>query len=484
MRNGTRTIMLGIAVVLLAACAVGPNYHTPTTTWKADFNAIDSGDYGDAQPVAKFWTIFGDQTLAALIERALLDNQDLHIAIARLNEARALRREAFLDYVPTVTTEASHIQALQSKDQFLELPEEQRKTSLSSAGFDAFWELDLFGRVRRENESARANEEALEADLSDARNSVAAEVARAYFELRGSQMRLAVAKRNVQNQEETLAYTQATLDAGRSTDFDTERAKTLLDATRAIVPSLEATIAVDEHRIAVLTGNAPSALRALLDSEAALPELPHLVQIGAPETLLRRRPDVRAAERRLEAATANIGVAVAQYFPVVTFSGEVGFSVHSLANVGKSGSEFYGFGPSISWAAFDLGRVRARVKQSRAQSDAAVAAYEKTVLTALEETENALVLYARGRENMALLDSSRQASEHAAQLARLRYEEGATDFLDELDAERSQLTTEDQFAQAQTQVATSLVALYKALDGGWQPGQLASGATLSQRHGL
>lgn len=464
-----RRVLAGAAATLLSACAVGPDYHATQALPKANFAVDDGHGYGQEEPVAEFWTVFGDAVLSDLIDRALRQNKDLHIAVARLNEARALRREAFYDFVPTVTADAAHLESLQSRDQLLNLPRDQRKTSLSSAGFDAFWELDLFGRVRRENESAEAQEQALRADLGDAQNSVAAELARAYFELRGSQQRLAVAKRNADNQSQTLAYTQARLDAGRSTEFDTERAKAQLDATRAIVPSLQAAIAVDEHRIAVLTGQPPSALQAVLEPAAELPELPHLVEIGAPETLLRRRPDVRAAERRLAAASANIGVATAALFPVVTFSGEVGFSVEGLSSVGKSGSEYYRFGPSISWAAFNLGRVRARVNRTRAQADGAAAFYEKTVLNALEETENALVAYSRGRENMALLDSSRQASEHAAQLARLRYEEGASDFLDELDAERSQLIAEDQFAQAQTQVATSLVALYKALDGGWLP---------------
>jgi multidrug efflux system outer membrane protein len=467
-KNTKRWLAVSGLIASLAACAVGPNYRSPPQK-QADFSAAPTDTYVQESPVTQFWSVFGDATLSDLIVRALRENKDLHIAIANLNEARALRREALFDYAPTVTANAAQTATLQSSGQFLGLPLAERKTNLTSAGFDAFWELDFFGRVRRENEAAKADEEALEADLGDAQNSVAAEVARAYFELRGSQQRLAVAIRNSDNQAQTLAYTQARLDAGRVTEFDTERARAQLDATRAIVPSLQAAIATSEHRIAVLTGQEPTALHALLDPAAELPALPHLVAIGSPSDLLRRRPDVRAAERRLAAATANIGVATAGLFPSVTFSGEVGFAVHSVSSVGKSGSEYYQFGPSLTWAAFDLGRVYARVKQTRAQTDAAAAAYEKAVLTALEETQNALVAYTRGRERMAYLDSSRQASENAAQLARLRYQEGASDFLDELDAERNQLTAEDQFTDAQTSVATSLVDLYKALDGGWLP---------------
>jgi outer membrane protein, multidrug efflux system len=456
-----------VAAAVCAGCAVGPNYRAATPLPTPDYSGAERDTFAQDKPIPAFWTIFDDAALTDLVSEALRNNQDLHLAEAHLNEARALRSEAFYDFVPTVTANASYTEALQSADQFLDLPRAERKTALSSAGLDAFWELDFFGRVRRENESARAQEQALQADVHDAERSVAAEVARAYFEMRGAQQRLAVATRNADNQAQTLAYTEARVDAGRSTEFDTERAKAQLDATRAIIPTLRAAVAVDEHRIAVLLGRPPSDLRSVLDEPRPLPTLPRLVNIGEPQTLLRRRPDVRAAERRLASATADIGVATADYFPVVTFTGEAGFAVESLGSVGQPSAEYYTFGPSIHWAAFDLGRVHARVQRARAQTDAAAAVYQKTVLNALEETENALIQYARGRENMALLDDSRRASEHAAALARLRYQEGASDFLDELDAERTQLSAEDQFAQAQTQVATALVALYKALDGGW-----------------
>jgi multidrug efflux system outer membrane protein len=455
------------AALALGACAVGPDYQAPQLpTARADAN-VDAALYDNAEPPAQFWAVFDDAGLDALEARALAANHDLRIALANLNQARALRREVFLDYLPTVTAQAGYTKAQQSADQQPGFTRDQRKTELYNGNFDAAWELDLFGRVRRENEASRANEEALAADLRAAQLSVAAEVARTYFELRGAQARLAVALGNADNQLGTLNYTEARLNYGRGTEFDHERAKAQLAATRARVPDLKIAIANAEHRLAVLSGLEPTALHAELADAQDLPPLPRLVQIGKPEDLLRRRPDVASAERQLAAATAGIGIATADYFPRVTFIGEAGFSVAHLSSVGDGGSDAYSFGPSISWAAFDLGRVQARVAQRRAGADAALAHYEQSVLQALEETSNTLVAYGENRRKLDLLDASAQASSRAVQLARVRFEAGAADFIDVLDAERSQLDAEEALALARTQTATTLVALYKSLGGGW-----------------
>ncbi|MGH8446827.1 MAG: efflux transporter outer membrane subunit [Solimonas sp.] len=463
--------LTAIAAAALAACAVGPDYKAPELpTAKADAE-MDASLYSAETPPTQFWSTFGDAKLDSLEARALGANHDLRIALANLNQARALRREAFLDYLPTVTANAGYAKAQQSTDQLPGYTRDARKTELYDAGFDAFWELDLFGRVRRENEASRANEQALTADLRAAQLSVAAEVARTYFELRGAQTRLAVALRNADNQLGTLNYTEARLTYGRGTELDHERAKAQLSATRARVPDLKIAVANAEHRLSVLSGLEPTALHEELTQPEDLPPLPRLVQIGKPEDLLRRRPDVASAERQLAASTAGIGIATADYFPRVTFVGEAGFSVAHLSSVGDGGSEAYSFGPSITWAAFDLGRVSARVAQRRASTDAALARYEQSVLRALEETSNTLVAYGQNRRKLDLLDDSAQSSGRAVQLARVRFEAGAADFIDVLDAERSQLDAEDQLAQARTQTATTLVALYKSLGGGWNDAQ-------------
>lgn len=453
------------ATLALTACAVGPDYQAPQLpSAQAD---IETALYDSAEPASAFWSVFGDAELDALETRALSANHGLRIALANLNQARALRREAAFDYLPTVTTGAGYTKALQSQDQAPGLDRDARKSELYDGGFDAFWELDLFGRVRRENEASRANEEALTADLHSAQISVAAEVARTYFELRGAQARYAVAQGNAENQLGTLQYTEARLQYGRGTEFDQQRARAQLATTRARVPDQQIAISNATHRLAVLCGLEPDALKDELAADSAMPALPRLVRIGQPEDLLRRRPDVASAERQLAAATAGIGIATADYFPRVTFNGEAGFSVAHLSSVGDNGSGSYAFGPSISWAAFDLGRVHARVQQRRAQTDAALARYQQSVLRALEETANTLSAYGYNRHKLDLLDESVQASNRAVQLARVRFEAGAADFIDVLDAERSQLDAEDQLAQARTQTATSLVALYKSLGGGW-----------------
>jgi multidrug efflux system outer membrane protein len=335
------------------------------------------------------------------------------------------------------------------------------------AGFDAFWELDFFGRNRRALEAANADLQAAEAGLRDAQVSVAAELSRSYFELRGNQQRLVVAQRNVANQAETLQLTQARLEGGTGTELDTSRAAAQLAATRAFIAPLEAAVARAIHRIGVLTGQEPGALRAQLALPAELPAVPEFVAVSDPAQLLRRRPDIRVSERRLAAATARVGVAVADLFPRVTITGGVGYAAASLDGLGDSGSGSHLIAPGISWALFDLGHVRARIAASRARGEGELAAYEQTVLLALQETEDALVTHARSRERLLRLAEAADASGTAARLARLRYENGIVDFLQVLDAERTLLEAEDTLAQGRTDTATSLVVLYKALGGGW-----------------
>jgi multidrug efflux system outer membrane protein len=381
-------------------------------------------------------------------------------------EARALRREARFDLAPTVTAAGGY-----TKERFaagnspIGVPFDAR---YYDAGFDAFWELDLFGRVRRNIEAQSAEVQAAQATLRDAQVSVTAEVARTYFELRGAQTQLAVARRNVDNQRETLELTQARLEAGRSTELDTAQAGSQLSSTLATIGPLEAAVSRDMHRLAVLTGREPTALDGLLAASRELPELPRITAVGDPAGLLRRRPDIRVAERELAASTARVGVAIGDLFPKVTFNGNFTYAATEPGYLGRSDSRGYVIGPGISWAAFDLGRVKARIAGSRAGADAALAGYEQAVLRSLEETENALVTHARTRESLKDADDAARQSLTAASIARTRYEGGMVDFLVVLDAERTELAAEDRLAQSRTEAATSLIAVYKALGGGWE----------------
>jgi multidrug efflux system outer membrane protein len=448
----------------LVGCAVGPNYKKPETPVTQTYGAAEPALYTPEQAQVQFWKQFGDETLDKLVDDSLNANHDLRIAVGRLAEARAVRHQSLYDLGPTVTASAGHTTQQTSAVQF-GFP---FTSSYYDAGFDATWELDLFGRVRRGVEASTAELQGAEASLRDAQVSVIAEVARTYFELRGEQNQLAVAKKNVENEQETFNLTDARLKAGRGTEFDTSRAKAQLSTTLSTIDPLEAAVQRSIHRLGVLTGRDPNALQSLLTPVKDLPDLPKNVAVGDPGTLLRRRPDIRVAERQLAASNAEIGVAVGDYFPKVTFTGTFGYESKTLNGLGTSSSRFYSIGPGISWAAFDLGRVHARVAGAKARTNTAVAQYEQTVLKALEETENSLVTHARTRGQLVHAADAAQESAAAAKLARIRYEGGLVDFLQVLDAERTQLQAEDQLAQTRTATATSLIAVYKALGGAWE----------------
>jgi outer membrane protein, multidrug efflux system len=463
-----RTVALLLSAgVLLAGCAVGPNYHRPQVSVDAGFvNAAEPG-LAAGDPTERYWTTFDDAMLTQLVEDSVIHNTDLQAATANLRAARAARRLAGYDQFPTVTANTSYAKVLESGQQLPGYTFNQREFDTAQAGFDGLWELDLFGRVRRNVEAARADVGASEATLRDARVSVIAEVARDYFILRGLQDQLALTRRNADVQASTLKLTRVRLEAGRGNELDTSRAEAEYETTLSTIPSLEATIATTIYRISVLTGRQPAALTAQLSVPAPLPQLPAFSSIGTPERLLRRRPDVRVAERQLAASTARVGVAMGDLFPKVTLVGEVGYSAASFGQFGQSQSRYFQAGPSISWAAFDMGRVLARIGESRAQTDAALAQYQSAVLNALEDAEGSMITYGRSQVSRQALQVAATASDKAADLAEKRFEGGLIDFLEVLDAQRTALSAELTLSQSRTDTATALVAVYKALGAGW-----------------
>lgn len=464
------------AMVLLSGCAVGPDYERPETAVPEKFSKLsmsekggDKADTGyvDEAPIAQFWKVFNDSMLNRLVEQALDTNHDIRIAAANLDAARAIRGGAFADLFPIANINASRDKSRFSADETTSGLTE--RSTLNRGAVDMSWELDLFGRVRRNIEASRASEQAFGEDLRAARISVIAEVASNYMELRGVQEQFAVAKRNADNQRETLTIVEAREDAGRGTEFDTQRARAQLNITLAQLPALQADIDTRMHRLSVLLGQSPTLLDEMLRPVDALPALPRLVQIGKPEQLLRRRPDIRAAERRLATATANIGVAEADWFPRVSFTGEIGFAANSGDRIGDGDTATYRYGPGISWSILDFGHLQARVAQSKAAEKGEIASYERTVLRALEETENAMTQYGATRQRLDYLQTSVDANARAEELARLRFENGSADFLEVLDVQRARLIADASLAQSRTAAATGLIAVYKALGGGWQP---------------
>lgn len=453
-----------LVTVALAGCAVGPDYRRPTTPEPAAFaNAANNNT--NAPIATNWWHNFNDPTLERLVTLASTNNHDLRLAQARLQEARALWTAARFDYAPTVINDNYYQNNMASIATQPGKSRAERGIELYRVGFDATWELDLWGKTRRNVEAARATVAAVAASRDDILVSVRAEVAANYLDLRGSQAQLDVAHRNATNQADIVKLAEVLRDGGQGTQLDVARARSLMNETLATIPPLETVQEQAIHRLSVLCGQPPSALRAELITPQPLPAGPSDVAIENPASLLRRRPDIRAAERSLAATTADIGVAVADLFPALTFVGSIGLQANHPGDLGKSGTATWGFGPHLTWAAFDIGRVRQRIKASDARAQGSLAIYEKTVLLALEETENSLVAFGRGRQRLAFLQESERAAQEAVALAHQRYRDGVTDFLSVLDAERTLLSLQEQVVLNQTRTATSLVAVYKALGG-------------------
>jgi multidrug efflux system outer membrane protein len=463
-------LMLGACglMVCFGGCAAGPNYKAPKTAVPGGFSNAPQSAFSTNAAVTTWWRGFNDAKLNSLIDLALATNYDLRIATARLREARAFRRNTWFDLWPVPEATAGYSNARFSEAALFGNTQNGRNQELYDAGFDATWELDFFGHVRRSVQASTADVQAVAAQRNDVQVSLISELARTYFELRGVQNELAVARRNADNQRETLKITQARLDGGRGTELDVARARAQLNTTLAFIPPLESSIARSIHHLGVLTGQQPTALTTELQDPVPMPALPQLVAVSNPEDLLRRRSDIRAAERQLAATTARIGVEVSDLFPRVTFNGRVALQAETFSGLAEAGADAYAFGPRITWAALDLGHVRARIQAANARTEAALATYEKTVLTSLEETENALVGFGREVTRRDFLNEAAKASESAASLARQRFDNGATDFLTVLDAERVMLEAQSQLALSQTRSATALIAVYKALGGGWE----------------
>lgn len=452
--------VISVFAICLSGCAVGPHYKAPQPA-AVTFHAADPQLVTSAAFDSRWWKQFDDPVLDSLIEKSLAANTTIRMSQARLAESRAIFDERKLDRYPTVPADASYSFAKQQLPGFGDTP---RTINTFRSGFDASWEIDVFGRVRHGIAAASSDNQALEADLRDVEVSVVAELARNYFELRGAQWRLAVAERSLENQRATLRLTQLRRDAGVGEEQDVASAAARVAATDATIPLLELETKRAQYRLAVLTGTIPGELSADLSPRNYAP-IDKTLPIGNAADLLRRRPDVRAAERRLSAATERQGISVAQLFPQVSVSAFLGF----LAGRGSLFFTTQSFAttasPGVTWSAFDLGRARARVRASSAATDEALASYDETVLRALEETENSFSNYHSQQKRLVKLNTQAQESKRAADIARLRYREGVIDFLSLLDAERTQLQAEDAVAESEREVYVAVIALYKALGG-------------------
>jgi multidrug efflux system outer membrane protein len=465
--------LAGAALMLSACAAVGPDYAVPEPTAIERIETFPSAQsattaLNTGEPVAAWWRQFGDADLDALIERASEANFDLRIAAANVAAASAALREIDARRVPAIDINGEVEEQRQASALVQQLDPEQRLSTTTSGSFsaDLTWEIDLFGRVRRSIEAAAADLGSAEALRRGVMVSVLADVARTYVDLRGAQRRLDVAERNTSVQRQTLELVELLYQDGAATQLDVARANTQLLSSEATIPRLQAAAVVAKNALTTLTAQPLGALDAMLSARQPLPTLPEFTAVGEPADLIRRRPDIQAAERVLAGAAARIGVATADLFPTVSFGGSVGAGAAPMSGFTAPGAAFFSLGPSLTWNLFDRGAIYARIRQADSAAAANLVRYERTVTTALEEVDSAISRYSNERLRFARLLEARESSHEASVLARLRYREGVEDFLTVLDAERNHLEIEDLLALSEIAVMQNLITIYLALGGG------------------
>lgn len=459
-------------VVLLTGCsAVGPDYSRPPepADLKADEPFVSArlqktevqALYPSEQPIDAWWLQLKDPALTSLIQQALLANTDLRVALANLTAARAVLRQQETKLQPSVDVSAG-VERSRSSAIFGQQTESE---TISSAALGLAWELDVFGRVRRSIEVARSSIERGQALHDDVKRIVIADVASAYLDLRGAQERRSVVERNIRNQSETLDLTVTLAREGMASELDTARARAQLTATQSLLP----VIVSDQHaalnRLARLAGRVPGTLDHALQHSGSLPVMPKFIAVGDALSLIRRRPDIREAERALASLTAQIGVETADLYPTVNFMVSYGVAAENSSALNDHSATNYSVGPGIVWNLFNRGAIRARIEQAEAESEAQLARFDGAVLMALEEVNSALMRHAQERDRNLVLQASVAASREAVELVKLRYNAGVESFLDVLEAERTLLESERELTASKIDFAQGTINLYRALGG-------------------
>lgn len=473
-----------IGLALLAGCAVGPNYQPPKVSTPANWVSPPAGgETNSPTGLAAWWKNFDDTNLDSLVATAVQSNLTLRIAAARVREARAERGVVAGSLWPSIGSSASYSRNRFGKNSFPPVPPgTELDYNLYSAGFDAAWELDIFGGTRRAVEAANAEISAAEYGQRDVLVSLLAELARNYIGARSYQQRLAITRSNIQVQQEILDLTSNRFQNGLSSDLDVQQATAVLTSTEAQVPSLETGFQQNVYALAVLLAQPPGALLDEMSTEKPIPLTPPEVPVGLPSDLLQRRPDVQRAERELAAATANIGVAKADLFPKFSLTGFARLQSISAHNWFDYASRTWSAGPTVQWELFEAGRIRANIRVQNARQERALDAYQQMVLVALEEAENALTAYAKEQVRRESLWQSVEANQQALELSTQLYKSGLVDFLRVLDSERSLYAAQDALVQSDQAVSVDLVQLYKALGGGWKNESDPTLATTGSHH--
>jgi multidrug efflux system outer membrane protein len=469
-----KLLPLSLLLSMTGCALVGPDYvePEPVVTLNDAFVQAEIEQentlYRSVEPEVEWWKSLNDATLDKLIELALNNNTDLRIAIANLSSARAVLVESETGLQPQIDFEGRIDAQRMAGYQRGSNDEAAEDNLVTSVGIGLGWELDLFGRVQRSVEAASRNIEAEQALLADMQRIIISDVASAYIDYRGALQQKSVVTKNITNQTETLDITQAMEREGLSTGLDISRAQAQLMSTHALLPAVNTDLVVAQNRLATLTAQTSANISQLLSNDNGLPTLPQFIAVGNPESLIRRRPDIKAAERSLASLTAKVGVSTAELFPIVSLNGAIGLGADQPSDISASGAPNYSIGPALTWNLFNRDAIRARIKQAEARVDAQLARYDQTVLNALEEVNTSLVQHYYERERNQALRDSVAASLQAVDLVRNRYNAGAESFLGVLDAERTLLASEQQLTDSDIALNQSLIMIYRALSGGWQ----------------
>lgn len=475
----TPTVLLAISL-LLAGCKVGPDYKRAEPPVPAQFGSLEPGiatsEPLDAEHMKTWWRIFRDPVLDSLIERAIEGNLDVRIAESRVRQARAQRGVTLSEYYPEGEVDGSYQRYKTAESELTSRSTtgawtgvtRDRRFGLYLLGFDASWEIDVFGGVRREMEAADADLAASREALRDTLVTLQGEVARNYIEVRALQLRLDIGRKDVKARRENVELNEAKFRGGLIPELDLARARGALGNAESTIPLLENALLTAMHRLAVLLGQEPMSLVKELSVKIDLPQVPENLPAGLPSDLLRQRPDIRRAERELAADTARIGISTADLFPRFSLTGSFGYQSLHVDELFNQGSNFWRIGPAIQWNILNLKRILSNIEVSKAVRDGSLAQYEKSVLAALEEVENALMSLSHEKRRVRVLNEAVRANGLAADLALERFQAGLESYLAVIDAQSALRTSQDQLAQSKKNTALGFIALYKALGGGWQ----------------
>lgn len=462
-------VAVGLGGSILSGCMVGPNFHPPQPTFPngwvgvANTPAAPSMATAQSSDLARWWREFNDSTLTELVEEALKTNLDLRIADARLRQARAARGVAAGGLWPAVTASGGYQRVYKTNTS----PTDSER-NLFQAGLDAVWELDLFGGGRRNVESANADMEAAVEGLRDAQVSLIAEVALNYIQLRGYQQEIVITQNNLKAQEHTADITHKLLSVGFASALDAANADSNVATTESQIPLFESAAKQSIYALSLLLARPPADLLEQLSSAGPTPKAPAQIPVGLPSDLLRRRPDIRKSEAQLHAATAQIGVAVADFFPSFSLTGALNWNSNLLSRWWTDASRSFVVGPSVRWPLLEGGATVSNVHLREALRDESFITYQKTVLTAFQEVESALVAFSKEQQRRQSLNNAVEANRKAVGLSLQLYSEGQTDFINVLSAQRSLYSSEDALEQSERSIGADLIALYKALGGGWE----------------